>query len=38
MIRLTPGPFPARDNMMNRYFLVMAVTGGSLLAADFVLG
>ncbi len=24
--------------MMNRYFLVMAVTGGSLLAADFVLG
>jgi hypothetical protein len=23
---------------MNRYFLVMAVTGGSLLAADFVLG
>jgi hypothetical protein len=24
--------------MMNRYFLVMAVTGGSLLAVDFVLG
>ena len=24
--------------MMIRYFLVMAVTGGSLLAADFVLG
>jgi hypothetical protein len=24
--------------MMNRYFLIMAVTGGSLLAADFVLG
>jgi hypothetical protein len=24
--------------MMNRYFLVMAVTGGSLLVADFVIG
>src|SRR5258708_1965324 len=31
-IRSTPG------NMMNRHFLVMAVMGGSLLVADFVIG
>jgi hypothetical protein len=37
-VGLEAGTRSNETDTMNRYFLVMAVTGGSLLAADFVLG